>query len=88
MKDYIYFNDNQYLTFKAENDEEARNFVINNCDLSFNPNIVEIFELIQEGNKVIKFNTKGELIALRLKKFFTLCGVGDGAYCFFNEKQF
>ena len=91
MKDFIYFNDNQYLTFKAENDEKARTFVINNCDLSFNPNIVEIFELMQEGNKVIKFNVKGGIENLRafgLKKFFTLCGVGDGAFCFFNEKQF
>ena len=79
------------MTFKAENDEKARDFVINNCDLSFNPNIMEIFELMQEGDKVIKFNVKGgieNLRALTLKKFFTLSGVGEGAYCFINEKEF
>lgn len=84
MKNYIYFNDNQYLIFKAENDEKARDFVINNCDLSFNPNVLEIFELMQEGDKVIKFNVKNNLRALTLKKFFTLCGVGEGVFCFFQ----
>lgn len=87
MQDYIYFNDKEFRFFKAKNDLEARHFVINNCDLSFNPTFLQVYhlEVINDNDKkTYRFNTKGELIALRLKNFFRLFGSGEGAFCFFG----
>lgn len=86
-QNYIYFNDKEFRFFKAENDFEARHFVINNCDLSFNPAFLQVYDLevINDNDKKkYRFNTKGELIGLRLKNFFNLFGSGEGAFCFFG----
>jgi len=87
MQDYIYFNDKQFKFFKAKNDQDARNFVINYCDLSFDPNFLQVYHLrviLDNDKKNYIFNVKNDLIALKLKKFFNLFGSGEGAFCFNN----
>lgn len=87
MQNYIYFNDKEFRFFKAKNDSEARHFVINNCDLSFNPTFLQVNDLkiINDNEKkTYQFNTKSEQIALRLKQFFNLNARGEGAFCFFG----
>ncbi len=64
MQDYIYFNDKQFKFFKAKNDQEARHFVINNCDLSFNPTFLQVYHVIIDNKKIKAFNVKAGLIAL------------------------
>lgn len=87
MQDYIYFNDQEFRFFKAKNDLEARHYVINTCDLSFNPTFLQVYHLqliVDNDKKKYRFNVKTGLIALKLKKFFNLYGSSDGALCFNN----
>ena len=87
MKDYIYFNDKEFIFFKAINASDARHFVINNCDLSSNPAFLRIsnLEIFNDNDKKkYRFNVKADLTALRLKKFFNLNGCGEGGFSFFK----
>ena len=65
MKKYIYWDNKGYKFFEAENDSEAYHWVINRCDLSYEPNYMEVLRQNSTG-----FEVKNTLLALRLKRHF------------------
>lgn len=82
MKKYIYWNDKECHFFEAENDLEARHYVINHYDLSHNPEFMEVLEKTED-----RFKVKGVLKVLTLGKHFKVAWVGKSLVCFKIKNQ-
>ena len=77
MKNYIYSNDKQFVFFKAENNEEARNKIVNSLDLSYNPYCFEVLEYNTDN-----FTVKAEMGTLSLRRHFKINWSGNGLFNF------
>jgi hypothetical protein len=86
MQQYIYFNDKEAHFFTAQDNNSARQKVINTFDLSYNASFLPInINIIDEKN--VQFSVKNSLLSLRLKNHFKLIGTGNNLFIYSVEPK-
>jgi len=77
---FIYWNNKEYHFFNAVDEKDAYRIVVNNFDLSFEPNFFKI-----ESETKTTFRVKASLLTLNLKKHFKINLVGEHIFDFLKN---